>query len=73
MKKRVLAIMLVAAALFAAASIFAACDFVGTVPDYYYSYEVDLTQEDGRDLYDRSGGAAGVGEVTPRCGDGTTA
>lgn len=64
MKKRVLAIMLVAAALFAAASIFAACDFVGTVPDYYYSYEVDLTQEDGRELYDRYGGAAVYAKVT---------
>lgn len=72
MKKRVLAIMLVAAALFAAASIFAACDFVGTVPDYYYSYEVDLTQEDGRELYDRYGGAAVYAKVTRYEEDRTT-
>ena len=64
MKKHLLAIAFAVAAIFAAASFFAGCDFVGTVPDYYYSYNADLTQEAGRELYDKYNGSAVYVEVT---------
>ena len=63
MKKAACAIILLVAAVFAAAGIFAGCDFTGTVPDYYYSYEIDLTSQTGRKLYDMYDGSAAYVQI----------
>ena len=62
MKKRLSAV-LVTLVLLAAVLCAAGCVFSSTVPERYYSYQTDLTQGAGRQLYERYNGAAVSVEV----------
>lgn len=65
MKKGKLAILLCAALIVVAAGIFAGCmTFSSTVPEYYYSYDIDLSKEESRAIYDKYDGTVVLVDVT---------